>query len=131
MSDLIDLLRRYLRAVERFAPKEEVAAFFTPDAVQQEAPNRLFPTGRQSDLSTMMAAYDKGPQLLASQKYELKGAVAHGEQVAVELEWTGVLRSGFGALQAGASLRAAIAIFFTFHDGKIARVRNYDCYYPF
>jgi ketosteroid isomerase-like protein len=131
MIDLVEVVRRYLAAVERFAPKEEVAAFFASNAVQQESPNRLFPNGRQSDLATMMAAYDKGPQLLASQKYVLKNAIAQGDQVAAELEWTGVLRAGFGALQAGASLRAAIAIFFTFRDGKIASVRNYDCYYPF
>jgi ketosteroid isomerase-like protein len=42
-----------------------------------------------------------------------------------------VLRSGFGQLAAGAQLRAAIAMFFTFRNGKIASIRNYDCYYPF
>jgi ketosteroid isomerase-like protein len=131
MSDHIDVLRRYLHAIEEFAPRGVVERFFATDAVQHESPNRLFPNGRRSDLVTMLAAYDKGPTLLASQRYVLKNSIAQGDQVAAELEWTGVLRSGFGALEAGASLRAAIAIFFTFRDGKIASVRNYDCYYPF
>ena len=131
MIDLISVLRQYLSAIERFAPEDEVAGFFAPDAVQEESPNRLFPNGRKSDLTTMMASYDKGPQLLLSQSYVIKSAIAQDDQVAAELEWTGVLRSGFGALRAGAALRAAIAIFFTFREGKIVWVRNYDCYYPF
>jgi ketosteroid isomerase-like protein len=131
MSDHLDVLRRYLRAVETFAPREVVADFFTDDAVQREFPNRLFASGRQQDVRSMMAAYAKGAELLGDQRYELRKAVVQGDEVAAEIEWTGVLRSGFGQLAAGAQLRAAIAMFFTFRNGKIASIRNYDCYYPF
>jgi ketosteroid isomerase-like protein len=57
--------------------------------------------------------------------------VAEGDEVATEIEWSGVLKVGFGAVAAGTTMRAAIGMFFTFRDGKIASVRNYDCYYPF
>jgi ketosteroid isomerase-like protein len=127
----LDLLRRYLRAVETFAPREVVAEFFTDDAVQREFPNRLFAGGREHDIRTMMANYDKGRELLSEQTYVLRKAVVQGDEVAAEIEWSGVLRVGVGSLAAGASMRAAIAIFFTFRDGKIASLRNYDCYYPF
>jgi predicted ester cyclase len=131
MSDPIELFRQYLRAVEEFAPKEVVTSFFAPDAVREEFPNRLFASGRQSDLTATMATYDKGRELLSSQRYVLRKVVAHGDEVAAELEWSGVLRSRFGSLSSGTAIRAAIALFLTFRDGKITSIRNYDCYYPF
>ena len=42
-----------------------------------------------------------------------------------------LLEVGFGAVAAGTTMRAALVMFFTFRDGKIASVRNYDCYDPF
>ena len=124
-------LERYLAALETFAPPDVLCAFFAPEVVQEEFPNRLFASGRRHDLAAMMAAAEKGPALLASQKYRLKKVVAEGDEVAAEIEWSGVLKVGFGAVAAGSTMRAALGMFFTFRDGKIASVRNYDCYYPF
>jgi predicted ester cyclase len=131
MNDLVQTLQRYLHAVEEFAPATALAAFFTDDVVQQEFPNRLFAGGRRHDLAAMLASSHKGRQILASQKYVLRNAVAEGDRLAAEIEWTGVLRSGFGTVPAGATMRAALGMFFTFRDGKIASIHNYDCYYPF
>lgn len=131
MDDRIDVLRRYLRAVEEFAPREVLEEFFTADAVQDEFPNRLFASGRRHDLSTMMNLSEKGATVLSAQRYVLKNAVCHAGEVAAEIEWTGVLCTAFGSLNAGDSLRAAIGMFFTFRGTKIASIRNYDCYYPF
>jgi ketosteroid isomerase-like protein len=131
MNPHLDILERYLRAIESFAPPDVLRTFFAPDVVQEEMPNRLFASGRRHDLAAMMAAAEKGPALLASQKYLLKKAIADASEVAAEIEWSGVLKVGFGAVAAGTTMRAAIGMFFTFRDGKIARVRNYDCYYPF
>ena len=131
MADHSETLRRYLAAIESFAPREEVESFFTPDAVQQEHPNRLFAEGRSNDLATMMAAYDKGSKLLSDQKYVLRSLLAQGDQLAAEIEWTGTLRVGFGSLAPGSSIRAALSMFFTFRADRITSIRNYDCYYPF
>ena len=127
----IDHLRKYLQAIEEFAPAEVLATFFTADALQHEFPNRLFASGRQHDLPAMLAASDKGRQILASQRYELRNVLGDGDQIAAEIEWTGVLRAGFGPLAAGAKMRAALGMFFRFRDGKIASIHNYDCYDPF
>ena len=131
MNPHVAFLERYLRAVETFAPPDVMRSFFTADIVQEELPNRLFASGRRHDLAAMLAASEKGAALLASQKYVLKKAVAEGDDVAAEIEWTGVLKVGFGAVAAGTTMRAALGMFFTFRDGKIASIRNYDCYYPF
>jgi ketosteroid isomerase-like protein len=131
MNPHVELLRRYLLAVETFAPPDVLGSFFTADVVQQEFPNRLFASGRRHVLADMLAASEKGAALLGDQKYVLKKAVAEGDEVAAEIEWFGVLKVGFGAVAAGTTMHAALAMFFTFRDGKIASVRNYDCYYPF
>jgi predicted ester cyclase len=124
-------LRKYLQAIEEFAPADQLATFFTADAVQQEFPNRLFAGGRRHDVSAMLAASDKGRQILASQRYEIRNVVAQGDRVAAEVEWSGVLRADFGPLAAGTTMRAALGMFITYRDGKIASIHNYDCYYPF
>jgi predicted ester cyclase len=131
MDDLVDRLQKYLRAVEDFAPADVLASFFTDDVVQREYPNRLFAGGRQHDLAAMLAASSRGRQILQSQRYELRNAIVQGDRLAAEIEWTGVLRSGFGPVPAGATMRAALGMFFTFRGGKIASIHNYDCYYPF
>jgi len=54
-----------------------------------------------------------------------------GDEVAVELEWKGVLAVPLGNLPAGYEMKADVAMFLTFRDGKIVSQRNYDCYAPF
>jgi len=131
MSPHVAFLERYLRAIETFAPPDVVRGFFAPDVLQEEFPNKLFASGRRHDLAAMLAASEKGATLLSSQRYVLKKSVSEGDDVAAEIEWTGVLKVGFGAVAAGTTMRAALGMFFTFRDGKIASIRNYDCYYPF
>jgi ketosteroid isomerase-like protein len=131
MNPHVAFLERYLRAIEGFAPPDVMRGFFAPDVVQEEFPNRLFASGRRHELAAMLAASEKGATLLSSQKYVLKKAVAEGDDVAAEIEWSGVLKVGFGAVAAGTTMRAALGMFFTFRDGRIASIRNYDCYYPF
>jgi ketosteroid isomerase-like protein len=57
--------------------------------------------------------------------------VESGDEVAVELEWTGVLAVPVMNLPAGSEMKAFVAIFLTFRDGRIASQRNCDCYEPF
>lgn len=131
MKEPTQILDDYLKTIESFPPPEVLAAFFAPDVVHEEFPNRWFPEGRRNDLTTMLAASRRAPEVLASQNYRLRRAIVSGDDVAAELEWTGVLRRDLGSLPAGASLRAAVAQFFSLRAGKIRSVRNYDCYYPF
>jgi ketosteroid isomerase-like protein len=54
-----------------------------------------------------------------------------GDELAVELEWVGVLAISVMDLPAGSEIKAFVAMFLTFRDGKIVSQRNYDCYPPF
>lgn len=131
MTTPAQILSQYLKTIETFPPPEVLGGFFAPDVVHEELPNRLFPEGRRNDLAAMLAASQRGPEVLSSQSYRLRRAIVSGDEIAAELEWSGVLRRGFGTVPAGTSMRAAVAQFFTLHEGKIRSVRNYDCYYPF
>jgi ketosteroid isomerase-like protein len=124
----IDTAVRYHQAVSGFAGGDELAAFFHPDATHHELPNALFPDGNIRDLAGLRAAAEAGRAALSAQSFEVISALAAGDHVALEATWTGTLAVPLGELPAGHTLRAHIAAFLEFRDGKIIAQRNYDCY---
>jgi ketosteroid isomerase-like protein len=122
-------VRRYLKAIEdgTFA---DIADLFTPDAVMEQLPNRIYPQGVRGNLSRMADAFEKGRKVLSRQTYEIKNALVNDNSVAVEVLWTGTLAQSLGNLAAGSEMRAHSAMFFEFKDGKITSQRNYDCFEP-
>jgi ketosteroid isomerase-like protein len=124
-------VEQYLQAVASCVPLKQLLEFFTPDVVFQEFPNRIAPRGRVRRAADSSAAYEKSRQILQSQSYDVKQIIESGDEVAVELEWTGVLAIPMMNLPAGSVMKAFVAMFLTFRDGKIASQRNYDCYPPF
>lgn len=46
----------------------------------------------------------------------------------LDVAWEGDLAIPFSAVPAGATLRAHIAMFLEFLDGRIIHQRDYDCY---
>lgn len=128
---LLETVQAYLRALAEGECGSALARFFTGDARQIELPNRLNPTGQESDLATMLRRSEQGRQFLQRQSFELLSGIESGERVAVEALWTGVLAAPLGTLAAGAQMRAHLAMFFEFRDGRIHRQRNYDCFDPF
>ena len=82
-------------------------------------------------VADLQAAFGVGRKLLRSQTYDVRSVIEMGDEVAAEVEWTGVLDTPFQDLPAGYEMRAYIGMFFTFRDGKIVSQRNYDCYPPF
>jgi ketosteroid isomerase-like protein len=122
-------VKLYLKSIENgdFA---YIADLFSPDAIVEQLPNRLYPNGIRSGASKMAEAFEKGRKLLSSQSYELRSCVGDGDKVSVEVLWTGTLAISFGSLAAGSQMRAHSAMFFQFKDGQIISQRNYDCFEP-
>ena len=127
----IELTRDYLNAVASMESPERVAAFYSPDIVFHEHPSRIVPNGRVSKLEDMRKAFGQGQKLLSSQSYEVQSIVEQGDEIAAEIIWTGRLAVAFRDMPAGSELRAWVAMFLTFRDGRIVSQRNYDCYPPF
>jgi ketosteroid isomerase-like protein len=130
-SSNISRVHQYLQAVASMGPFEDVAAFYSPDVAVQEFPNRIAPEGRIRRGADLRAPYEQGRRLLRSQTYTVQRILEAGEEVAVELEWVGVLAIPVMNLPAGSEMKAFVAMFLTFRDGKIISQRNYDCYPPF
>ncbi|MBF5044944.1 nuclear transport factor 2 family protein [Aggregicoccus sp. 17bor-14] len=124
------VIRSYLQDLAAGAVGDRLAAYFTPDAVQVELPNRLNPQGGRSDLATLLTRAEQGQRVLRGQRYEIRSAVVQGDRVAVEALWTGTLAIALGSLAPGAEMRAHFAMFFELQDGRIRSQRNYDCFEP-
>ncbi len=129
-TDRLDIVRRYLEAIERGAVGDELAAFYTADVVQEELPSRMAPRGARRDLAAILKGAEQGQALLSSQRFETLSAVASADRVALEARWTGTLAVPLGTLAAGAQMTAHLAIFIEFRGDRIAAQRNYDCYEP-
>lgn len=121
----VDLAVRYHEAISR---GESPDPYFHEDAVHRELPNALFPDGAVRDLDGLRAAAERGRTTIKEQRFEVLNAVASGDQVALEVLWTGTLAVPLGDLPAGHTLRAHIGTFLEFRDDKIVAQRNYDCY---
>ena len=125
------MARDYLAAIGRGDAGEALRRFFTADFEQIEYPNALNPKGQRSDLASALERSERGKKVLTSQRFEVLSAIASGDRVVLETEWTGVLAIPVASLPAGGEMRAHFAMFLDFRDGRIARQRNYDCFQPF
>jgi ketosteroid isomerase-like protein len=124
----LETVRTYLAAIESGEADALLSSIFTEDIRQIELPNRLNPSGQQSDLAGMLQRNERGRKVLRSQHYEIVSEVAQGSRVAVEAVWTGILSVPLGTLRPGSEMKAYFAMFFEFRDGRIASQRNYDCF---
>lgn len=130
MVDPSEVALRFVRLVEGRAPVEAIAELLHEDVVQRELPNRLFPSGAVRDKAQLLEGNVKGRSVLSSERYEVRNVVCSGENVALEVAWSGTLAVPYGALPVGHVLRASLGMFLRVRDGRIASIHNYDCYEP-
>jgi ketosteroid isomerase-like protein len=124
-------VRAYVAAVEGGAVGDDLAAFYHPDAVQYEFPNRLIPRGAQRDLAAILDGAERGVKLMDRQIYDIHTLTEVGDRVILEYTWTGYPRTPVGAVRPGEAMRARICQVIEYEDGLIIRQRNYDCFEPF
>ena len=129
-TDNLALARKYLEAVEHGAEGGALADFFTDDVIQEEFPNRLAPIGAHRDLKAILDAARKGKRTLRAQKFDVMNSIVDGDNVALEVFWSGLLAVPVDTLQADTEMRAHISIWLEFKDGKISKQRNYDNFDP-
>jgi ketosteroid isomerase-like protein len=130
LAEVMELVRRYFAALEEGVTGEALAAFYAPEVVQEEFPNRLVPQGARRDLAAILEGAERGQKVMASQRYEILHALADGDRAAVEFRWSGTLAVAVGPLPAGSEMRGRFASFLEFRDGRIVAQRSYDCFEP-
>lgn len=124
----VRLALEFVRVLEAWG---DAASFLTPDAIEEEFPNRIFAKGATRDLAAMKASMARGRELFATQRYVVHRAFGTDEVAALELEWRGELAVRLGNLAAGTTMRVRGAFFFEVSAGKISRLRHYDCFDAF
>ncbi len=129
-SENLELARQYLKAIESGASAEDMTQFFAPDVIVEIFPSKFFPNGSRDNLAGVLAAVERGKKAITSQTYAVRNALSSGDQVALEIDWTGTLAVPFQTIPAGGKMRAHFAAFLQFKNGKIISQRNYDCYEP-
>jgi ketosteroid isomerase-like protein len=120
----------WVRAIESGATGDALVDFVTPDIVHEDMPNRVFPKGSKSDLRAMREASERGQKIMRRQRYDIVSAVGSGNTVAMELDWWAELAVPVAGLEPGDEMRARVAIFIEFRDGRICYQRDYCCYEP-
>jgi ketosteroid isomerase-like protein len=124
-------VREYFDTIRASGAPESLGAFYAPDVLQEEFPNRFLPNGAERGLEELRAAGERGRKAMAAQTWDVEHMIARGDTVVVEARWTGTLAISIGEeLPEGTVMRARFAQFFQLRDGKIVRQRNYDCFYP-
>jgi ketosteroid isomerase-like protein len=126
----VAIIHAYFAAVAAGARGDALAAFYQPDAIQDELPNRLNPHGARRDVGQILAAADRGAGSVRDQRYQVLSAIADGDRVATEVSWSATLAMALGPLPEGFVMKARFAVFFELRDGRIAAQRNYDCFDP-
>lgn len=125
---LLERTQAYFSAIEARA---DLTPFFSPEVEQREFPNQLVRAGATRDLATLLDGQQKGKRVLSAERYEIVNAVESGEQLALEVIWTGTLAIPLGTTPAGGEMKAHFGVFLQFREGRIYRQHNYDCFDPF
>ena len=123
----LEIARKYLQAIERGETGDNSAAFFCFRRSPQ-FPNRVTPLGKRRNLAEALEGAERGKKAMSRQIYKIKQEIAHDDSVALEVEWVGTLAVPFGSIPEGGQMKAFLAVFLDFRDGKIFKQRNYDCY---
>ena len=71
---------RFIQTVASASSADAVAAFFAPDAVMHELPNRIAPHGRKRTVADLQAAFGVGRKLLRSQTYDVRSVIEMGDK---------------------------------------------------
>ncbi|HXU32407.1 MAG TPA: nuclear transport factor 2 family protein [Thermoanaerobaculia bacterium] len=127
-SENLARIERYFAVIN--SGGDVVEEFFSPDVIQEEFPNRLLPNGARRDLAALKEAAERGKAFMSGQHFEVLNTYADGRTVIVESIWTGTVAVDAGPFKAGTTMRARFAQFFTFAEGRIVEIRNYDCFDP-
>jgi ketosteroid isomerase-like protein len=91
----LDKARRYLKAMEA-GDGAYLAELFSPDALVEQLPNRIYPRGMRTNFSQMADAFEKGRRISSRRGTRSANEARNGNTVALEVLGTGKLAVSFG-----------------------------------
>ena len=129
-DDRVKAARRLLTAIE-IGDEATLRAIYAENVVQVEHSNRLKPKGDRREIDKMMADLKRGKAMLREEHYDVLEAISAGDNVALQVRWTGVVNVAVGALNAGDSMICESGIFLRFQGDRVVEQHNYDCFEDF
>ncbi|MGD0923239.1 MAG: nuclear transport factor 2 family protein [Terriglobia bacterium] len=119
--------RAIRRCVELYNRRtaEWVDTCYAVDAEWTELPTPATPRGRGGKRGVLRAAAERALALFPDLQMKIRNLVAQGQQVGVELEWSGTAAAAVGSVKPGTAVRLRIASFFTVVDGLITKHTDY------
>jgi ketosteroid isomerase-like protein len=122
-----EIVTAYIQAIEAH-DTDTAARLMHPDVELTTHPNRLLPAGRCSSAAEMRAQGERGKQLMASERYDIRQMIVEGDRAAAQIAWSGTLAVALGSLPAGHVMQAQICSIIELKDGKVWRQEQYDCF---
>jgi ketosteroid isomerase-like protein len=116
-----------LRCVELFnrGTLEWIDSCYREDAELIELPHRLSPDGRRGDREFLRRSAAAVLRMFPDRRMRVLAALADGDRVALEIDWTGTAAATPGGLTAGTVLHTRAASFFVVADGLIVKHTDY------
>jgi hypothetical protein len=129
--DILQIVKDFIKAVEKRNSFDEIAKFYHPDVIQIEYPNAVTKNIKIRTLQDLEKVAEQGRQVVREEHYEIINSYVCNNIVIVEVIWKAASAIEIGTAPAGSLIQAYFAQFFEFKDGKIFRQRNYDCFENF
>ena len=130
-SPQLDLVQRFIRAIESGTHGDALLEFLHPDVEQVDHPSLMNPRGGRRELAEILAASTAGAGMIDEQRYDVRRVVASGDDVVVQVDWRGRVAQSLGTGPVGTRLHSNSVISFGIDGDRIRRVEAYDCYDPF
>lgn len=132
MKSKLDLVKKYFSLLESFSDsKSDFEEILDTGFQQREFPNILNKNGQMSDFPDTIRRASLGRKMLSQQAFQILNSLESDDQLAVEVQWQGVMAIDAGPFKANQVLKANFCFVCEFRNGKIFRQRNYDCFEPF
>lgn len=119
--------RAIRRCVELYNRRtaEWVDTCYAADAEWTELPTPATPRGRGGKRAALRAAAESALAFFPDRQMKIRNLVAQGQQVVLELEWSGTAAAAVGSVKPGTTVRLRLASFFTVVDGLITKHTDY------
>jgi SnoaL-like protein len=130
-TDIEAIAIDFVKTLQNRKSSEELLRFYHPDIEQIEFPNAVTKNKVIRKLNDLKAGAEKGKTILQKEEYEVVKSYSFENIVIIEVIWTGTLAIPLGSIPVGGTMKAYFAQFYEFKDGKIIKLRNYDCFEPF
>lgn len=130
-TNILEIALNQARDLSKARSFDEVAEYFHRDIEHIEFPNTLTQNQKIRNFTQLKEVFEKLVKMSQEQNYEILKSYTQGETVVLEMIWTAKLAVPIGNIPVGGELKAYIAQFSDFKDGKIIKQRSYDCFEPF